>query len=53
MIYNYCLGEDYSMINNPKYVRVESVGNSSTSTWNIDEYQDAFNLITTLAETVG
>ncbi len=53
MIYNYCLGDDYSIINNPKHIRVESIGNSSTSRFNIDEYQDAYNLITTLSETIG
>ncbi len=53
MIYHYCLGEDYSLINNPKHIRVESIGNSSTSRFNIETYQDAYNLIMTLSETIG
>jgi len=53
MIYNYCLGNDHSIINNPNHKRVESIGNSSTSRFNIEEIQDAYNLITTLSETIG
>lgn len=53
MIYNYCLGNDCSIINNPNHVKVESIGNGSTSQFNIDNIQDAYNLIITLSETVG
>ena len=53
MLYNYCLGRDTSIINNPKHQRNLSIGNSHTNRWNITEYIDAYNLISTLSETVS
>ncbi|MBI9015034.1 MAG: DNA polymerase IV [Clostridiales bacterium] len=53
MLYNYCWGRDTSIINNPKHQRTMSIGNSHTNRWNITNYEDAYNLITTLCETIS
>ncbi|MCT4662725.1 MAG: DNA polymerase IV [Tissierellales bacterium] len=52
-LYNYCLGIDHSIINDPKHKKIESIGNSSTSRFDITNYRDAYNLITSLSETIG
>lgn len=52
-LYNYCWGRDTSIINNPKHQRTLSIGNSQTSRWNLETYEDIYNHITALSETVS
>ncbi len=53
ILYNYSWGKDVSIVNDVKYTKVKSIGNSRTISYDVDDPSDAFMYIMSLAETVG
>lgn len=53
LLYNYSWGIDCSVVNDVKHTYVKSIGNSSTSSYDIEDAEDAFKLMMSLSETIG